>query len=214
MPITKTHKNDSEEREWREDEMGETYQQNTGNRKQKGWNGFLTERRKLNPKSLKGSKPIKIKHLQKMDPEKLRTWRHLWRCRVDWNRKTAWKPYSRSSWTYKISPNLEEVITQSTRNSWKTLYRNHGTKEIWAPNYTHTPSPSPSLLSSGPLPHTGNPMSIFRAGLALTSMDAEIKQVLTLESSSNQIDKCCKRGHVWVAGGRNGANRIMPSTPK
>ena len=53
----------------REDEMGETCQQNVGNRKQKGWNG-LAERRKLKPKSLKGSKPIKIKHLQKNRPWK------------------------------------------------------------------------------------------------------------------------------------------------
>lgn len=53
----------------REDEMGETSQQNVGNRKQKGWNG-LAEKRKLKPKSLKGSKPIKIKHLQKNRPWK------------------------------------------------------------------------------------------------------------------------------------------------
>jgi len=53
----------------REGEMGETYQQNMGNREQKSGNG-LTKRRKLNPKSLKGSKPIKIKHLQKNGPWK------------------------------------------------------------------------------------------------------------------------------------------------
>ena len=61
----------------------------------------------------------------------------------------------------KFPPSLK-VYHSEHQEQLKTLYGNHGTKEIWAPNYTHTPSPSPSLLSSGPLPHTGNPMSIFR----------------------------------------------------
>lgn len=61
----------------------------------------------------------------------------------------------------KFPPSLK-VYHSEHQEQLKTLYGNHGTKEIWAPNYTCTPSPSPSLLSSGPLPHTGNPMSIFR----------------------------------------------------
>jgi len=55
-----------------------------------------------------------------------------------------------------------KVYHSEHQEQLKTLCGNHGTQEIWAPDYTHTPSRSPSLLSPGPLPHTGNPMSIFR----------------------------------------------------
>ena len=111
------------------------------------------------------------------------------------------------------SPNLK-VYHSEHQEQLKTLYRNHGTKEIWAPDDTHTrPHPHPPCYLLAPF-LTLATRCLFSGRSDADQHGHRDQQVLTLESSSNQIDKCCKREHVWVAGGRNGANRIIPSTSK
>ena len=161
-----------------------------------------------------------------------------------------------------FSSNLK-VYHSEHQKQLKTLYGNHGTKEIWALDYTYTHTHTHTHIythSMGmmelrkyglPISHTRThthshthththththshthihthalPCCLLAPFLTLATRclfsgrpDADQhgrrdQQVLTLESSSSQIDKCHKREHVWVAGSRNGANGIIPSTSK